>query len=190
MLWRFAGVEVGMRLDAARRFVLGPVGPDREPTDTVRRFLRVYGPSTPGEFTAWTGVPRAAGRRLWAALAGELAELSVAGSRGWLLADDVDVVASAPSPAGLRLLPPGDPFLAGPNRALLAPDPGLRKRLFRSLWSPGAVLAGGRVVGIWRVRGAEFAVEPCGPVDRDALAAEAARVAAVRGEEPAVVRLA
>jgi len=193
MLWRFGGVEAGMRLNAARRFILGSVGPPPEGGEVVRRYLRFYGPSTASDFTAWAGVARATGRRLWADVEGELGEVRIDGARTWLLADDEAELASPPAAGGLRLLPPGDPFLQGPNRALLAPDAALRKRVFRPLASPGVVLADGVIVAVWRVRSrgrrSEFEVEPVAAVDRDALEAEAARVAAARGSDGAVVRL-
>ncbi|CAA9533148.1 MAG: hypothetical protein AVDCRST_MAG79-1100 [uncultured Thermoleophilia bacterium] len=194
MLWRYGGVEAGIRLDAARRFVLGSLGPPPEPEETVRRFLRFYGPATAKDFTAWAGVARATGRRLWERVAGELLEAPVDGARAWLLADDEPAMSSPPPAHGLRLLPPGDPFLYGPNRPLLAPDEALRKRVFRALAAPGVVLGDGVVVGLWRMRSAggrsELEVEPIRPIDGDALGAEAAHVAAARGSGGAVVRLA
>ncbi len=193
MLWRYAGMEVGMRLDSARRFVLGSPGPSATPADAVRRFLRVYAPSTAEHFTAWAGVARATGRRLWAGLRDELSEVQVGDVRAWLLAADEAALASPPAALGLRLLPPGDPFLQAPNRAVLVPDAALRRRVFRPLAGPGVVLLGGVVVGLWRVRSqgrrAEFDVEAFGVVDREALEAEAALVAAVRGSERAIVRM-
>src|SRR3712207_7459104 len=41
--------------------------------------------------------------------------------------------------------------LQKPNRRLLAPDPGLHKRLFRPVGSPGVVLVDGRIGGAWRM---------------------------------------
>jgi hypothetical protein len=159
----------------------------------VRRFLRVYAPSTAEHFTAWAGVARATGRRLWAGLRDELSEVQVGDVRAWLLAADEAALASPPAALGLRLLPPGDPFLQAPNRAVLVPDAALRRRVFRPLAGPGVVLLGGVVVGLWRVRSqgrrAEFDVEAFGVVDREALEAEAALVAAVRGSERAIVRM-
>jgi hypothetical protein len=95
----------------------------------------------------------------------------------------------------VRLLPPGDPYLQLPNRPLLAPDPQLRKRLFRPVASPGAVLRDGRLVGLWRakMKGAsklELTVEKLGPLARGDLAEEAERVAALRGAREAVLVIA
>ena len=92
---------------------------------------------------------------------------------------------------GIRLIPPGDPYLQKPNRPLLAPDPELRKRLFRPVASPGAVLRDGRLAGLWRVKAkgtrAELTVETLGRLARGDLDEEAQRVAELRGAAESVV---
>ena len=112
-------------------------------------------------------------------------------ARGWLLRDDLDPLGSAPAPEGVRLLPPGDPFLQPANRALLVPDAEVRTALFRPVASPGAVLSRGRLVGLWRMRlqggRAQVAVERLGRLPAREVAAEARRVAAVRGAARAEV---
>ena len=61
----------------------------------------------------------------------------------------------------------------------------MRKRLFRPVASPGAVLKDGRLVGLWRVRAngkkAEVAVEKLGQIGKADLADEVGRVAELRG---------
>ena len=61
----------------------------------------------------------------------------------------------------------------------------MRKRLFRPVASPGAVLHDGRLRGLWRVkakgRQAEVTVEALGRLPRRALEEEAQRVADLRG---------
>lgn len=103
----------------------------------------------------------------------------------WLLRRDLAALESPLAAEGVRLLPPGDPYLQKPSRELLAPDPALRKRLFRPVASPGAVLRDGRLAGLWRVkakgRRAEITVERLGPLPRADLGREAQRVAELRG---------
>ena len=100
---------------------------------------------------------------------------------------------SPPKAEGVRLIPPGDPYLQGPNRALLAPDAELRKRLFRPLASPGAVLRDGRLAGLWRAkakgRKAEITVEKLERIARAALEEEVQRVADLRGASEALLVL-
>jgi hypothetical protein len=108
--------------------------------------------------------------------------------------EDGEELEAPPAAEGVRLLPPGDPYLQTPNRALLAPDPALRKRMFRPVASPGAVLSDGRLAGLWRIeargRRATVTVEPLGRLRRGDLEEEALRAAGLRGAAEAQVVLA
>jgi hypothetical protein len=114
--------------------------------------------------------------------------------KAWLMREDMDALEAPPSAEGLRLLPPGDPYLQKPNRPLLAPDAELRKRLFRPVASPGAVLRDGRLAGLWRAkakgRKAELSVEALTRLSRGDLDEEAQRVAELRGAAEAALVLA
>lgn len=191
MLWRYGGVKAGARLDAERRYVLGRPGRAPAAGEAVRRFLHFYGPATSGDFAAWAGLARTHAERLWATVEADLDEVSVGKRTASALPDDVAALASPPAAAGIRLIPPGDPYLQKPNRALLAPDAELRTRLFRPVASPGAVLKDGRLVALWRVRAkgrkAEITVERLGRLARGDLEEEAQRIADLRGASAAVL---
>jgi hypothetical protein len=109
------------------------------------------------------------------------------------MSEDVDALESPPSAEGVRLIPPGDPYLQKPNRPLLAPDAALRKRLFRPVASPGAVLKHGGLVGLWRAKAKgsklEISVEKLGGLARGDLEQEALRMAELRGAAEAAVVL-
>lgn len=194
MLWRYATVHAGARLDSRRRYIPGQRGRAPVASAAVRRFLSFYGPATPREFAEWAGLARPHARRLWDELAGDLAEVHVGKRKGWLLAVDLAALDAPPRARGLRLLPPGDPYLQKPNRPLLAPDQALRKRLFRPLASPGVVLLDGHLVGLWRVRArgrkrVELTVSKLGRLPRSKVEEEAQRVAELRGASEAEVVL-
>jgi len=194
MLWRYATVKAGVRLDSERRYRMAKRGRTPAASDAVRRFLGFYGPAKAGDFADWAGLAKAHAQRLWDEVAGDLAEVRVGKSRGWLMSDDIGAIESPPSAEGVRLIPPGDPYLQKPNRPLLAPDPELRKRLFRPVASPGAVLRDGRLAGLWRVktkgRKAEVTVEKLGRLARGDLEEEARRMAELRGAAEAALVLA
>ena len=185
MLWRYATVKAGVRLDSARRYTMAKPGRAPSAREAVRRFLGFYGPAGPREFANWAGLAKSHADRLWNEVAGDLAEVRVGERTGWLLHDDLGALESPPEAEGIRLLPPGDPYLQKPNRPLLAPDAALGKRLFRPVASPGAVLRNGRLAGLWRVkakgRKAEVTIEKLGSLRRGDLEAEAQRVAELRG---------
>ena len=187
MLWRFAAVLAGARRDATGRYLIGRPKPKGkpDPANAVRLFLRFHGPATPGHFATWSGTPRPMADRLWARVDPELAEVAREEGAAWLLRGDLEDLEAPPRAEGVRLLPPSDPYLSQPDRETLVPDPGLRKRLFRPVASPGAVLVDGRIRGIWKVRArgmrSVFEIEELGRVPRLGLGDEAERVAALRG---------
>jgi hypothetical protein len=159
--------------------------------ELVRRFLRVYGPATHSQLASWAQTAASHAKRLFAAVEDELEPASVEGRRGFVLASDVDRLASPPAAAGVRLLGGHDPYVAQPDRATLVPDGTLRKKLFPSVGRPGVVLVDGRLAGLWRGRKQgdvlELAVEWLGePVD---IADEAAAIAALRDCSAARVRV-
>lgn len=192
MLWRYGGVKAGARLDSERRYVQGRPGRRPAAAGAVRRFLHFYGPSTSGDFAEWAGLARPHAQRLWAGVEGALAEVTVAKRTAWALRDDMAALDSPPPVTGIRLIPPGDPYLQKPNRPLLTPDAELRKRVFRPVASPGAVLKDGRLAGLWRVkakgRKAEISVQRLGRLARRDLEEEVLRVCDLRGAaEPILI---
>jgi hypothetical protein len=194
MLWRYATVRAGVRLDSQRRYLMGRPGRAPSAGEAVRRFLRFYGPARPAEFSDWAGLASSHGQRLWGEVEGDLVEVRTEAAKGWVLEEDLDRLSSPPDVKGLRLLPPGDPYLQKPNRSLLAPDVALRKRLFRPVASPGAVLKDGRLAGLWKAKlkgeKAEVTIERIGRVSSAGLEEEARRIAKLRGAGEATVVLA
>lgn len=191
-LWRYAAVEAGVRLDGERRYRTATAAPEAPSAgDAARRFLSFYGPSTSRAFAEWSGVPPRHAKAIWAEIATDLVEVDVDGDRGAVLHDDLDAVGSPPDPTGLHLLPPGDPLLQKPNRPLIAPDAEIRKRLFRPVASPGALIHDGRLVGLWRAkakgRRTELGVESLRRFPRRELRDRAQRLATLRGTDEAIV---
>ena len=191
MLWRYGTVKAGAQLDSERRYVLGKPGRTPAAGGAVSRFLHFYGPATHRDFAEWAGLATPHAKRLWGRVEDDLSEVSTAGRPGWLLSDDLRYLASPPAAEGVRLIPPGDPYLQKPNRPLLAPEAALRKRLFRPVASPGAVLKDGSLVGLWRAKAkgqkVEITVERLARVSRKDLEEETQRVADVRGATEALV---
>ena len=192
MLWRYATVKVGARLDSRRRYTMGkPPGRTPAASEAVRRFLGFYGPAKPADFSEWARLAKSHAQRLWDEVADDLVEVRVGKGKGWLLSEDVGALESPPDAEGIRLIPPGDPYLQKPNRPLLAPDAALKKRLFRPVASPGAVLKDGRLAGLWRVKAkgkkAEITVEKLGRLSRGELEEEGRLVAEMRGADEAKI---
>jgi hypothetical protein len=192
MPFRLAALRAGLELQAGTSPpVLQPV-PGLTPAatvperlDVVRAFLRLLGPATPKQVAAYLDAPVADVRARWPE---DAVEVAVEDERRWLLPADADRLGDVPAVRGTRLLGPFDLFLQARDRPLLAPEPAHAKALWPVLGRPGAVLTDGDVVGTWRPRTSgkrlTVAVELWrgqAAAQRDALTAEAERLAAFRG---------
>ena len=162
----------------------------------ARRFLRAYAPARPKLFAEWAGLAPSHARALWER-AGDLARLDLDGAKAWALAEDVDALVAEREVHGVRLLANLDPLNAGRDRELLVPDPAVRKRIWTAMGGPGIVLVDGDVAALWRGakkgRKLVVTVEPLGRLaaaTQEQLAAEAARLAPLRGAESAELQIA
>jgi DNA glycosylase AlkZ-like len=77
MLWRYATVQAGVRLDAERRYTMGRPGRAPAAREAVRRFLGFYGPGRPADFAEWAGLARPHAQRLWDEVAGDLVDVPI-----------------------------------------------------------------------------------------------------------------
>ena len=155
--------RVVMRWDGARKPTIWTVpaptvDPDDARLELARRYLHVFGPSTPDAFAEWAGVAPAHARTTFDALAGSLTAVRTPIGASWILTDDrkrLDASPPADAPSA-RLLPSGDAYflLWGADRRLLVPDSSRRDELWPSRVWPGAVLVDGQVAGTWRRAGA------------------------------------
>jgi hypothetical protein len=143
--------------DGARQpLVWGVPAPDIDPVDArlelARRYLHIFGPATSSSFASWAGVRSKPALATFEALEPEMVPVQTPIGGGWILASDEPSFRSADDAPATRLLPSGDTYylLQGEHRELLVPDGDLRSELWTSRVWPGAVLAGGEIVGTWR----------------------------------------
>jgi hypothetical protein len=158
--------------------------PTIDPADArrelARRYLHVYGPSTPAAFAKWAGIGADQGRATFDALQRSLTAVRTPIGEAWILSRDEQGYRAEPGPpAAARLLPSGDAFflLHGADRELLVPDARRRPTLWTPRVWPGALLVGGEVAGTWRRDQAKVSIEPwrrLSRAERDAVEAEAA----------------
>jgi hypothetical protein len=185
--------RIHIRWDASTVDVIAAERPTIDPEEArvelARRFLHWLGPGTSLQFARWAKVTTRDAKTTFAALADELAPVSFAGSDRWVLTTDLDNLAGAASPAGVRLLPMGDPCLyiakdLPPSPPPQTPDAAVRitSRLVNSL--TGRVVVDGDIVGAWgRVKG-NVTIDPWPTMRegrREEIEAEAASFAAPLG---------
>jgi hypothetical protein len=164
--------------------------PGEARAELARRFLHCFGPSTPQRFAEWTERSLSDAKDAFSLIEEETLDVTVAGTRSLLLARDREALSSPPQPRGVRLLPAQDPYLQQRDRATAVPREGDRRQLWRPVRGPGGVLVDGEIVGTWRAttrsKRLDVTVEPFGRMSRgtrDAVEAEAARLAPFRGAE-------
>jgi len=176
--------RVLIRWDGARKPTVWTVpAPEIDPfearVELACRYLHTFGPTTADAFSQWAGIKPPRGRAAFEALAGSITAVATDIGERWILAEDEPAFVAPPGPsAAARLLPSGDTYflLWGADRELLVPDPARRGELWTSRVWPGAVLAGGEIVGTWRRGGSEVAIDPwraLSPAEREAIEAEA-----------------
>lgn len=147
-----------MRWDGARQPVVWTVPPPAvDPwsarLELARRYLHVFGPTTPESFAVWAGIPSRQGIEAFDALGRSLAPVRTPIGEGWILKRDEPGFRTEPGPgAPARLLPSGDAYflLQGDDRALLVPDADHRRALWTPRVWPGGVLVDGEITGTWR----------------------------------------
>jgi hypothetical protein len=149
---------VAIRWEGARAPVIWIVAaPDIEPADAcrglARRYLHIFGPTTPASFERWAGISKRLAANAFAALQASLLPVHSPLGDEWLLTDDEAAMRATETVAApARLLPSGDAYflLDGAERELLVPRADQRPLLWTSRVWPGALLVEGEIRGTWR----------------------------------------
>jgi hypothetical protein len=173
-----------IRWDGARQptiWTVPPPGldPNEARLELARRYLHVFGPTTPEAFAGWAGIPARGGVAAFDVLRRSLTPVRTPVGDARILTPDEATFRAAPRPtASARLLPSGDAYLLlqGGDRELLVPDADRRRALWTPRVWPGGVLVKGEVVGTWRRAEATVTVQAWRRLSRaarDAVEAEA-----------------
>jgi hypothetical protein len=157
-----------IRWDGARQATIWTVPrPQVDPHDArrelARRYLHVFGPTTPAAFATWAGIGAAEAAAGFDALKRSLTAVRTPIGDAWILTRDEEAFRAPARPtAPARLLPSGDAYylLQGVDRELLVPDTELRGRLWTSRVWPGALLVAGEIAGTWRRAQANLTITP------------------------------
>ena len=176
--------------DASSRWVRLPE-PDEAAAIAIVAYFRAYGPATVENFHNWISRGRVSTRQLrtWFAAVGDrLREIEVDGERRYVLAGDLDELASTSVTKSVRLLPGFDQYVLGPGTDDAHVLPKARRTAVskQSGWIAPIVVAGGVVRGTWEIAAHEVQVawfKEAGPVPRTALQGEVERLAAILGRD-------
>jgi hypothetical protein len=125
---------------------------DEAYAELTRRYLSAYGPATPDDQAAWSGLPLSKTRAAWQRIEGELLEVETSGSPVWLLKTHEERLEELPTVIPVvRLLPRFDIYLLGYQKRDLAVPSQYTKRINAGggIVHP-TVLVDGRIVGTWK----------------------------------------
>lgn len=182
------GFETGGRFVLSDAWLGRDVVPAATIPDLIRRYLAAWGPATPGDFAAWSGLKGAAAH--FKALEGELVALKDERKRTlYDLPDAPRPPADTPAPA--RLLPEFDAVVLGwQDRSRILDKADAPKIQTRNLLIPPVILVDGRVAGAWKLdakkKTATIAIQPFAAISKaDRAALEAEAMALLAAFEPA-----
>src|SRR5215472_750368 len=120
--------------------------------ELVRRYLGAYGPATPEDMAAWSGLPISRIRAAWRHLADQLIEVESGGSAAWMLKTRAAWLDEPPiMDRVVCLLPSFDIYLLGYQKRDLAVPQQHAKRINAGggILHP-TLLVDGRAVGTWK----------------------------------------
>ncbi|MFQ5985919.1 MAG: winged helix DNA-binding domain-containing protein [Thermoplasmata archaeon] len=170
--------------------------PEEAETELLYRYLHAYGPATPQDFSAWSGMRMGLIRGIWERAGDDLQAVMVDGKEAYLLATELDEFRTEPeAEPSIRLLPYFDVYLLGHKDKGHLVDPTHYKRVYRKAgWISQVVLVEGRVAGVWTQKGGRkrltVRVEPFGSLDgavRRVVKAEATDLGRFLGRETEIV---
>jgi len=120
--------------------------------EVTRRYLRTYGPATPGDFSFWwDGGGRTFGKKMFESLGEEVETVDVEGWKATALRSTLESMEKVKVAHSVRLLPMFDVYVLTQSRNL---EPVLAKehkgKVFRpAAWVSAVVLVDGRIEGVW-----------------------------------------
>ncbi len=129
-----------------------PLSEDEAYAELTRRYLSAYGPATPEDQAAWSGLPLSKIRATWLRMADQFMEIEFAGAAAWMLKTHATWLDELPVHTPIvRLLPRFDTYLLGYQKRDLVVQPQYAKRINAGggIIHP-TVLVDGRVVGMWK----------------------------------------
>lgn len=170
--------------------------PEVNPCDArlelARRYLHIFGPTTPEAFARWAGIGPRRGLAAFDALRRSLTPARTPIGDAWILTRDEPTFRAAERPAApARLLPSGDAFTLGDDRGLLVPDADRRRALWTPRVWPGGLLVEGDLAGTWRRAQGTVTIQTWRRLSRaarEAVVAEAESLPLPGIEGPIVVR--
>ncbi len=125
----------------------------QEAEDTILlKYFQCYGPATPQDFSAWSGLKMQTINPIWARNLSQFAEVALDKKSLWILKEDYEALLNTQTDSRpLRLLPHFDVFLLGHKDKYHIVDEAHYKQVFRkAAWISPVLLYEGRAIGTWK----------------------------------------
>ena len=139
---------------------LKPDNPETARTETIRKYLRAYGPATMEDISWWTGLPLIQCQRSVSHLRREALRFHVEGYRDDMigLRETVDLLRrKATNEDEIQLLPQWDPYISGWRDRKRIVDKEVMPFIFDKAGNAVSVIVDvGKVIGVWQFRDNEI----------------------------------
>lgn len=130
--------------------------PEAARTETIRRYLRTYGPATFEDISWWTGLPLIQVQRSVSHLRREAVRVPVDGYKDDLigLRECIDLMRRSQETAEhIQFLPPWDPYTFGWQQRRRVVDKEWMPWVFDAVGNSAAVIVeSGKIIGVWQFR--------------------------------------
>ncbi|MFX1509276.1 MAG: winged helix DNA-binding domain-containing protein [Promethearchaeota archaeon] len=127
---------------------------EKEPAENtiLLYFLKCYGPATPQDFAAWSGLKMTPIKAIWERNLSQLAQITVNGKSHWIPQSDLDALINTTTDSRpLRLLSHFDVFLLGHKNKVHIVDKAHYKLVFKkAAWIAPVILQDGTAIGTWK----------------------------------------
>jgi hypothetical protein len=114
-------------------------------------YLRSYGPATPQDFSAWSGLKMTRVKPIWERGSKHLSEVTLNGKALWVLEQDLKTLLNPRTDSSpVRLLPHFDIFLLGhKDKSHIVDDVHYKQVFKKAAWIAPILLCDGQAIGIW-----------------------------------------
>ncbi|MDO8057023.1 MAG: winged helix DNA-binding domain-containing protein, partial [Candidatus Hermodarchaeota archaeon] len=127
---------------------------ERGPAEDIilSNYLRCYGPATPQDFSAWSGLKMTRIKPIWERNRKHLYEVTLSKKSFWILEKDLQTLLdSEVESTSVRLLPHFDVFLLGhKDKSFIVDDVHYKQVFKKAAWIAPILLCNGQAIGIWK----------------------------------------
>lgn len=118
----------------------------------LTKYLHCYGPATPQDFSAWSGLKMTTVKPIWERNSEYFSTVTLNGKQLWILQQDLNILLDAQIKSQpVRLLPHFDVFLLGhKDKSHIVGEAHYKQVFKKAAWIAPVLLYDGRAIGTWK----------------------------------------